>query len=174
MPCLIDRVSIFVTGAYSKVSSQTTSRQAHQIPAGAGLVPALTPSPTDGPHHRKARRLHCVSPRASKQFQPPLAPIPRQTVPTPNQGCTRPNNTVCLRSNRCVIVLSAACPRSSVDRASASGAGSTGSNPVGGTIRRSEILSLLFVFHSTPHRNRSFSAGRWIERAGASATSGCL
>ena len=45
----------------------------------------------------------------------------------------RINNVVCLSSNRCGIVLRAPCPRSSVDRASASGAGSTGSNPVGGT-----------------------------------------
>ena len=37
-------------GAQSKVSSQTTSRQSHQIPVGAGLVPALDPSPTDGLH----------------------------------------------------------------------------------------------------------------------------
>ncbi|MDE0462628.1 MAG: hypothetical protein OXH93_09475, partial [Caldilineaceae bacterium] len=62
MPCLIDRVSIFVTGAYSKVSSQTTSRLSHQIPVGDGLVPALAPAPTDG-RHRTARPSACTASR---------------------------------------------------------------------------------------------------------------
>ena len=62
----------------------------------------------------------------------------------------RINNVVCLSSNRCGIVLRAPCPRSSVDRASASGAGSTGSNPVGGTFWRSETLSLLFFYLLRP------------------------
>jgi len=60
MPCLIDRVSIFVTGAYSNVSSQTTSRQSHQSPAGAGPVPSLAPAPTDG-LHRTARTGSCTA-----------------------------------------------------------------------------------------------------------------
>ncbi len=34
--------------------------------------------------------LPSISPRAGKQFHPPLASIPRQTVPTPNPGCTLP------------------------------------------------------------------------------------
>ena len=62
MPCLIDRVSLFVTGAYSNVSSQTTSRQSHQIPAGAGPVPALASAPTDG-RHRTARPGPCTASR---------------------------------------------------------------------------------------------------------------
>ena len=62
MPCLIDRVSIFVTGAYSNVSSPTTSRHSHQIPVWAGLVPALAPSPTDG-RHRTARPGACTASR---------------------------------------------------------------------------------------------------------------
>ncbi|MCZ0940982.1 MAG: hypothetical protein OXJ55_20245, partial [Caldilineaceae bacterium] len=45
--CLPDRVSIFETGALSKVSSPTGSRQSHQIPVGAGLVPSLAPAPTE-------------------------------------------------------------------------------------------------------------------------------
>ncbi|MCY4081713.1 MAG: hypothetical protein OXF54_15825, partial [Caldilineaceae bacterium] len=60
--CLIDRVSLFVTGAYSKVSSQTTSRQSHQIPTGAGHVNALAHSPTDG-LHRTARPGSCTASR---------------------------------------------------------------------------------------------------------------
>ena len=86
----------------------------------------------------------------------------------------RINNVVCLSSNRCGIVLRAPCPRSSVDRASASGAGSTGSNPVGGTICRSERISLLFFISFARQRNRSRSAGRWIDRAGASNASGLV
>ncbi len=62
MPCLIDRVSIFVTGAYSNVSSPTTSRQSHQVPLRAGLVPALTPSPTDR-LHSTARPAACTASR---------------------------------------------------------------------------------------------------------------
>ncbi len=49
--CLVDRVSTLVTSAQSKVLSQTTSPQSHQIPAGAGLVPALA-RPTDELHPR--------------------------------------------------------------------------------------------------------------------------
>ena len=41
------------------------------------------------PPYGQARRLHCVSPKVGKQRQPPLALIPRQTVPTPNLGYTR-------------------------------------------------------------------------------------
>ena len=36
----------------------------------------------------RAWRLRCVSPKDGKQRQPPLAPIHRQTVPTPNLGYT--------------------------------------------------------------------------------------
>ena len=60
--CLIDRVSIFVTGAYSNVSSPTTSRQSHQIPVCAGLVPALALSPTDA-RHRTAGPGACTASR---------------------------------------------------------------------------------------------------------------
>ena len=60
--CLIDRVSILVTGAYSNVSSQTTSRQSHPIPAGAGLVPAFASAPTGG-LRRTARPGACTAPR---------------------------------------------------------------------------------------------------------------
>ena len=42
-------VSKFVAGPQSKVSSPTTSRQSHQIPVGAGPVPALA-RPTEGRH----------------------------------------------------------------------------------------------------------------------------
>ena len=42
--CLIDLVSIFVTGAQSKELRQTTSRQSHPVPAGAGTRPALSRS----------------------------------------------------------------------------------------------------------------------------------
>ena len=41
------------------------------------------------PPSGQAWRLHCVSPKDVKQFQPPLAWIPRQTVPTPRLGQTR-------------------------------------------------------------------------------------
>ena len=75
--------------------------------------------------------------------------------------CGRPSSAILASELRCVcpavsrtsfaqgttVVVSFSavpCPRSSVDRASASGAGSTGSNPVGGTFWRSETLSLLF------------------------------
>ena len=46
----------------SKELSQTTSRQSHEIPAGAGLVPALAPSQTDG-LHRTARPEACTASR---------------------------------------------------------------------------------------------------------------
>ena len=60
--CLADLVSTLVTRAQSKVFSQTTSRQSHQIQVGAGLVPALEPSPTDG-RHRTAGPGACTASR---------------------------------------------------------------------------------------------------------------
>ncbi|MDE0464359.1 MAG: hypothetical protein OXH93_18200, partial [Caldilineaceae bacterium] len=85
--CLIDLVSILVTGAYSNVSSQTTSRQSHQNPLRAGIVPAPAPAPTVG-LHRTARfgPRTAFRPKDGRQRQPPLALIPRLTVLTPNLG----------------------------------------------------------------------------------------
>ena len=62
-------------------------------------VPPVPSNPHRGRHKACPRtpsnqrtpawRLPCVSPIAGKQFQPPLAFFPRQTVPTPKLGCTR-------------------------------------------------------------------------------------
>ncbi len=48
--CLVDLVSTLVTCAQSKGFRQTPSRQSHQIPVGAGPVPAFASPPTDGTH----------------------------------------------------------------------------------------------------------------------------
>ena len=49
------------------------------------------------PPYCQAQRLHCVSPKDGKQRKPPLALIPRQTVPTPNLGCTRGRGCILFR-----------------------------------------------------------------------------
>ena len=50
------------TGAQPKEFRQTTSPQSHVFPVGAGLVPALAPSPTDG-LHPTARPGACTASR---------------------------------------------------------------------------------------------------------------
>ncbi|MCZ0941301.1 MAG: hypothetical protein OXJ55_21865, partial [Caldilineaceae bacterium] len=50
--CLPDLVSTLVTGAQSKMSSQTTSRQSHQIPVGACPVPLEKPDHNIACHRR--------------------------------------------------------------------------------------------------------------------------
>ncbi|MCY3993992.1 MAG: hypothetical protein OXF50_22405, partial [Caldilineaceae bacterium] len=55
--CLVDLVSIFVTGDQSKELRQTTSRKSNRISADAGLVPAQC-HPINVPH-RTARPCAC-------------------------------------------------------------------------------------------------------------------
>ncbi len=93
MPCLIDRVPTFVTGAYSNVSSPTTSRQSHQVPLRAGLVPALAPAPTDG-LHRTAGPGACTASRsktvnnAIHRWHDSHARLPRPQIHfAPNPRC---------------------------------------------------------------------------------------
>ena len=66
-----------------------TNSSAPDLNGRPGFAPALAPPPFKGPPQQGgAWRLRCVFPRAGNQFQPPPAWIPRQTAPTPRQGCT--------------------------------------------------------------------------------------
>ena len=55
------------------------------------------------PPYGQAWRLHYVSPKDGRQRQPPLSPIPRQTVPTPNLGCTPLNKPTKRRQIRVIL-----------------------------------------------------------------------
>ena len=67
--CLVDRVLIFVTGAHSSEFLRPRSLQSHQIPVGAGLVPAHA-HPKFGAHPRIFQRQQCIqSERGPVEFK---------------------------------------------------------------------------------------------------------
>ena len=94
--CLVDRVPIFVAGAQLREDLPTRSLHSHQIPVGAGFVPALPHLPICGPHDEsqpgaalRLSRSRQTLPATAGMNSPPDCSHPKSMM-NPNLACLPP------------------------------------------------------------------------------------